>query len=532
MNSTKVFLSNRKLWILLTLTISLCSLFVIKTIPNKPNLSKRGVIGGILDSKETIDWIACDEFYYGRIKVPMNVNQDFLGNIKISLLKYPAVNDGKKRSALVVFPDGPGVSGIAYVLESGKKIAKLFDNQFDIIGFDQRGVGASSPVKCISQYQSDRYEMGLKTYGAPFLPKVLTEDQAIFYDASLKMNAHLYVTNSFPLLIHHLSMQYNAQDLESIRKHLGLELLNYWGIGYGALLGLTYANMYPDTVGKMILDNPITPYDYFDDVFSLIRGVTVDTIKSVKFVLEDCHNSPQCPLNNVEKSTKVSYRQIENLIDDLRNDAAVIDNTKIPGVLTAEMVESLIFEYLHIPSFWPVLNAALHKAINGNLEDLYNLSLNQKKKDSRNRSRKMAFLCADGLNVTDIEIKEWIDRVSKLESYQSARARILGSYYLSCRHWKLKPQERWTGPWNNNIKNNILMIGYEYNPIIPFSSVQETMNLLQNNRRNSDSVLIRQNGFGHGLLSNPTSCLQDYVFNYMINGIMPPKNSICQLERE
>ena len=57
---------------------------------------------------------------------------------------------------------------------------------------------------------------------------------------------------------------FTARDTMAIVDALGEDNLNYWGISYGTVLGLTLAGMFPDRMGRIVLDSVVNPYDYYE----------------------------------------------------------------------------------------------------------------------------------------------------------------------------------------------------------------------------------------------------------------------------
>jgi pimeloyl-ACP methyl ester carboxylesterase len=184
--------------------------------------------------------------------------------IKIALTKYPAKIQPAMKT-LIVNPGGPGLSGVAMVHKSGKHFSSLFEDRVDIIGFDPRGIGESKPnVKCSASNHDKSYLDQLMIFGSVFLPQSFTSSQAKYYDSITKLHSEFCQEYSGKI-IGFMSTANIARDMEWIRVAVGMPKMNFMGISYGTVLGSTYANMYPQNVGHMILDGVVNLEKYFDD---------------------------------------------------------------------------------------------------------------------------------------------------------------------------------------------------------------------------------------------------------------------------
>lgn len=200
-----------------------------------------------------LKWEPCGDLQCATLQVPMNYSDPSSPKIEIALNKYEA-NTKNKKSALLTNPGGPGASGLDFVQQYGKLLVNLFENRFDIIGFDPRGVGKSAAINCIAPGQSTDFYDGLTIFGLQSLPDNPSHAQMKQYDGVLKLLAYSCEKNAGKLL-KHLSTANVARDMELIRQALGMEEMNFLGMSYGGYLGAIYANMYPNMVGRMIFDS-------------------------------------------------------------------------------------------------------------------------------------------------------------------------------------------------------------------------------------------------------------------------------------
>ena len=182
------------------------------------------------------------------VKVPLSYDDPAGELIDLVLTRLPARDRAKRVGALLYNPGGPGGSGneiiAAEALIGGIFPAALRD-RFDLIGFDPRGVGASTPVRC---------DPAVYNQDVPFFPENEAEFAArVAYNRALGASCRELTG---PLLAN-IDTVSAARDIEAIRLALGGEPLNYLGMSYGTELGAQYAALYPDQIRTMALDGAL-----------------------------------------------------------------------------------------------------------------------------------------------------------------------------------------------------------------------------------------------------------------------------------
>jgi pimeloyl-ACP methyl ester carboxylesterase len=112
---------------------------------------------------DPVEWEACDEFpgddtvECGTVTVPLDYRNPDEQTIDIALLRYPA-QSSKAKGVLLVNDGGPGSSGVDFAYYSGPDmIDSLGLEDFDIVGFDPRGVDRSGGLKCQTDDETDRF---------------------------------------------------------------------------------------------------------------------------------------------------------------------------------------------------------------------------------------------------------------------------------------------------------------------------------------------------------------------------------------
>ncbi|MWK40354.1 alpha/beta fold hydrolase [Actinomadura sp. J1-007] len=194
-----------------------------------------------------IDWRPCPEradIDCATVPVPIEWDRPGGATIDIAIARLKATDPGRRIGSLLINPGGPGHSGVQAVFESEGYFSADLRRQFDIVGFDPRGVARSKPVLCDATLKEQQYA------------KLFPTDQAELDDLTAttrKLGADCR-GHTGPL-IDHVDTVNVARDMDAIRVALGESKISYWGVSYGTLLGQMYAERYPARIRAMVLDS-------------------------------------------------------------------------------------------------------------------------------------------------------------------------------------------------------------------------------------------------------------------------------------
>ncbi|KAI9376078.1 Alpha/Beta hydrolase protein [Aspergillus egyptiacus] len=209
------------------------------TVDNFPNLANLGV-DSYLDQLGSAPHLDC-----GELQVPLDWSRPHGENITLGMARYRATLPGKRLGNIIFNPGGPGGPGSVSALSQAMGIPYYTNgtmDYYDVIGLDPRGIGLSTRVKCDPELYNKRVSL-FPTTEEEF--HALVEKNWALGESCRNLTGELF---------YHVDTTSAAKDLEAVRIALGEEKLNWIGLSYGTQLGGAYAELYPERVGRMVLD--------------------------------------------------------------------------------------------------------------------------------------------------------------------------------------------------------------------------------------------------------------------------------------
>ncbi|MFE0254424.1 alpha/beta hydrolase [Streptomyces sp. NPDC059010] len=197
-----------------------------------------------------IAWKPCEaapgqgEFECATIKVPVDWKRPHGATLDLALARHLATDPARRIGSLLVNPGGPGGSGVDFALAAPDAFSPELLARFDIVGFDPRGVGRSTPVKC----DADR----VQAQG-----ELLYPDSARSFNALRAANRALGKScrDLTGPLADNMDTGSVVRDMDAIRAGLGEKRISYYGVSYGTAIGQQYAERYPHRIRAMTLDS-------------------------------------------------------------------------------------------------------------------------------------------------------------------------------------------------------------------------------------------------------------------------------------
>jgi len=438
------------------------------------------------------------------VLVPIDYTNIKLGTFRISVLKSEASNKEDRIGSMFVNPGGPGASGVEYAYQAEYILSPQVLALYDIVGFDPRGVGRSAPIRCLTDDETDaNYASDPKPDNPQEFDALIKETQE--YVAKCEennKNLTAYGTENA------------ARDMDVIRAVLGDKKLNYLGKSYGTYLGTIYAQLFPDKVGRIVLDGAIdpgaTPLEQ-----SLIQAVGFDD--ALDAFIKDCLQLDTCPLP--KDATKQYFT---DLFDSVAKKPLTTSTNRVATEsLVVLGTASALYDN---ESGWPMLRVAIKQAQNGrgfmflSLADAYT-----------GRQPNGTYPTNEGDSGFVIDCLDWNDtrtneQMAQDEQTFKVHAPVFGPYLsysgISCKYFDgiqqpIKIEQIKTTP--------IIVIGTLRDPATPYSWAVALNKLITNSR------LITLDGDGHTGHGRGSACVDKTVDEYFITGKIPATDQKCDL---
>ena len=223
--------------------------------------------------------------------MPLDWDRPDGAKITLAVVRHLASRPEQRIGSLFVNFGGPGVAGAATVKEAGALLDGLGGGRFDVVGWDPRGTGESTHVRCFAS------ESGPARFWGPDWTIPTTPAESRRYVPQTVDYARRCEAQSGALLAH-ISTADTVRDLDYLRQLVGDRQLTYRGLSYGTFLGQTYANMFPHRVRAMILDAVIDAVEYVKSVDAGIaneRGRRRPGVREVPGAVSGGGSEEMCP---------------------------------------------------------------------------------------------------------------------------------------------------------------------------------------------------------------------------------------------
>ncbi|MBO2446359.1 alpha/beta fold hydrolase [Actinomadura barringtoniae] len=433
------------------------------------------------------------------IQVPLSWADPKGPKISLRLSRLRALDGGHRIGSMLFNPGGPGGAGAAVIALRGRELMPAAVQQrFDIIGFDPRGVGDSTAVKCS---------------GAALSPQVPVFPRSKAEFAAIKRQSATYgascVKGSQAGLIANVDTVSAARDMEAIRTALGERQISFLGVSYGTFLGQTYARLYPRRVRTMVLDgamdHAVGPRTFLNQEASALSKVFGEFARW-------CGASTSCALHG---------KNVTEVWDKLLARAA---RTPIPAphaaggptTVNADAIRMVLPNLLLfgptsslLPSTWPELGKALAQAQAGDASLLADNSSVGQPQDA---------YAAVGCQDFPPQLHGYGDIADRLKKVRALSPHTGGAseawlMTLLCADWPVPPTDPW-GPQKIEGTPPILVASTKDDPSTPLVWAQGL------HREIKGSGLLVADVIGHTAYFN-SACARQVESDYLITGRLP-----------
>jgi pimeloyl-ACP methyl ester carboxylesterase len=476
-----------------------------------------------------LHWRACDHgFQCATARVPLDYRHPRGKLISIAVIRHRAEHPARRVGTLFVNGGGPAEQILGFIAEY-PDIPAVLRQRFDIISFDPRGFGFSTPVRCFSSIAAENKEL------APVLPypifPVGSRQITTFERTYARFDAQC-IRHAGPLLYHDSTADV-ARDMNLLREAVGARRLNYVGLSYGTGLGAIYANLFPSTVGHMVLDGNLDPVSWTRGgrVPAFVRlGNGPNEAAQNRAFLSLCGRLAATVCAFSAGSPAATRAKFATLLKRLQAHPVKVDGQEVtyadvfmivpPGDVSEWQPAAVQLQQL-----WTATTDSLRSPASGFGADTSGQAGLQSGATASTATpylgleQSFAVLCADTGDPRNAR-----DYVAAAR----AGARYGGFGELAawedemCAHWPRRAgQDRYDGPWDRRTADTILVIGNTGDPATAYhNSVAMARDL-------GRARLLTVDGFGHTEFYNPSICASNYEFRYLITGALPPRGTSC-----
>lgn len=494
-----------------SVALSSCTLVSVKEPPRLTSTPTGESVAADLRSfySQELTWRECHRDLQCAIaKAPLDWSDPQRDEIELSLIRHTASNP---IGSLLINPGGPGGSGVEIVRDSMRYVVsdRLIAN-FDIVGFDPRGVGSSSAIRCTGRSEDlDRflyqYEVGNLERGSD---EWLDEGRAEWRELGEACLEHSGE------LLGYVDTTSAARDLDLLRAILGDEQLHYLGYSYGTLLGASFAELYPERAGRLVLDGALDPATSLDDV---VEFQSVGFENALRAYLESCLEGARCPFRG---TAEAGMQRVASLMSQLDRSPLRASDGRLLGAST--MFTAIILP-LYSADTWSYLDDLFASVFSGDPEFAFILADAYNDRDSdgnyaNNSSEAFwAINCLDYVNTaTNGDVRASTDRLIAVSP-------LFGPYMgydISCDGWPY-PATRDRGPIHAADAPPIIVIGTTGDPATPYEWAVNLAEQLESGQ------LITFDGEGHTAYNKSNRCVNNAVDDFFINGTLPSPNLQC-----
>jgi pimeloyl-ACP methyl ester carboxylesterase len=461
---------------------------------------------------QKLSWRSCGVpgFECATMKAPLDYDKPDDGDVRLAVARKKATGSAKALGSLLVNPGGPGGSAIGYLQAyAGVGYPAEVRARYDMVAVDPRGVARSAPVECLDGRDMDAYT---QTDTTPDDEEETEELVAAFQKFAEGCGA------DSPELLRHVSTVEAARDMDILRAALGDAKLTYVGASYGTFLGATYAGLFPDRVGRLVLDGAMDP--------SLpARRTSLDQTAGFETAFQsfarDCVQQSDCPLGTKAGEVGTNLKAFFEKLDARPIPTGDVDGRKLGESLATTGVIAAMYD----EGAWAQLREALASAMKENDgAGLLFLSDSYYERDADARYSNLMFANA-AVNCLDLPAAfsspdQVRDALPGFEKASPVFGEGLAWASLNCAYWPVGA----TGePHRITAKGAapIVVVGTTRDPATPYRWARALAAQL------SSARLLTYEGDGHTAYGRGSVCIDSTINAYLLRGAPPAKGKRC-----
>jgi pimeloyl-ACP methyl ester carboxylesterase len=434
--------------------------------------------------------------------VPLDWSDTDGETIDLALVRIPA--GGESRGILLANPGGPGASGIDFVVNTGTAmVSDLGLGEYDIVGFDPRGTGRSTPLRCVDDADLDVW-LYVDSTPDDAAEQALYDEYDEFFEEKC---AEVYGDD-----LRHYSTEATARDMDAIRAASGFDEIAYYGVSYGTYLGGVYATLFPDRVGVMLLD---AAFDPAGDTPEQARTTqTIGFEKALNNWADWCESSDTCAYRSRDV-----LADWDDLVERLDSDPFEKDGRTVNDTVLGTATVSALYSETQ----WAQLGVALATAEEGDGTGLLALadSYHERSDDGTYAASSQAFpiiRCASGFYNEDPADPEALLETLLREAPRMSKGTTVDDLTGTGCEGLTEDADIIELSYDGDAP--IVVVGGENDPATPIRWAEEMAASL-------GAPLVRFTGEGHGFALD-SLCVADIALSLFADGTLPDDETVCE----
>lgn len=428
------------------------------------------------------------------------------------------------------FPGGPGGAGIgsAYWGYYSDEILE----HFDIVYFDQRGIGLSTPLECPRAYEKDfiRYLTEVDTEGEEGYDTP-AEQQTLVDNARTYAEECVAEIGLEPEKFAFFGTDQVAGDIEAFRRLIGDEQIWMYGVSYGSAVAQTYAHAHPERLAALVLDGTI------DMTLSGVEGSLSQEKafdKVLLAVLNACNEDPECSADMGGKDAVAVYDELALKVSEqpIAYEFPLPNGETAQGTFTFNQFEYTTAYQMYNLTGRMMYLKALAAAQQGDLIPMLRLMYTNTQIDPATFTYSpdptfsdtmfLGVLCTDDSFFSGTQEERIQQSIEAGQASNGTVPRLDGSVYVgvSCAFWPGSPQGETRREPLVLEGVPVLVLNAKLDPATPFEEGEAVFKNL------ADGYHIYAEGGVHSIIGWGYDCPDEYVTDLLVNGEVPPEREI------
>ncbi|MGA5316477.1 alpha/beta hydrolase [Streptomyces pseudogriseolus] len=443
------------------------------------------------------------------MRAPLDWDKPAGETIGLALIRAASRADAADRIGSLLFNfGGPGESGVATLPALAADYEQL-RSRYDLVSFDPRGAGASAGVTCLDAgaaqamtEQDDTPDDGDDEVTA------LLQARQRYADACEKESGRV---------LPHVGTEDAARDMDLLRHLLGDDKLHYLGISYGTELGGVYAHLFPQHVGRAVLDGVVDPtLDQMEGALAQASGFQLAFDHFAQWCVDT-----GCALGDSPEEITRLVMRLEEALDD--EPLAVGGERVFTG---SQLIDAVVLA-LYLETAWPALEVGLQLLAADEGETLLGLADALIGRHaggfSGQRDAQTAITCADRSDRYTVD--DVLEQAAAFEKASPLFGDTMLWDALECTDWPV-PGKAAHPDVSAPGAPPVLLVGNTGDPATPYEGAARMAERLGK----GVGVELTYEGEGHGAYNSGNTCVRKAVNAYLLDGTVPAAGTVCERE--